>query len=246
VVLEESSAVRSSFLRRHLQALICSFLGLLVATPAVVIATNLYVFHDAAPFVYQSPASVPARAVVIVPGTTVLGLVPGRTLTERLRGAVDLYRSGKGRVILVSGNREDGYDELAAMHGWLLQHGVRDADIVDDPAGFRTLDTMERAARVFKVKGAIICTQGVHMPRALYLARAAGIDAVGLVANPGGPAHILYAPHETLGSAVAFVETALGRGPQDLGPPQPIEGDQRTTASLRSRPNVVRAFFASF
>lgn len=231
-MLLETPLPRPSLLRRHSQRLICSFLGLLVATPAVVIATNLCVFHQAQPFMYETLDAVPARAVAIVPGTTVKGLVPGRTLTERLRRARDLYRSGKVRVILVSGNREEGYDEIAAMHTWLVQNGVRDLDIVDDPAGFRTLDTMERAVRVFKVKGAIVCSQGVHLPRALYLAHSAGIDAVGLIANPGGPTHILYAPHETLGSAVAFIEAALGRGPQVLGPPHPIEGDQRTTALL--------------
>jgi SanA protein len=203
-----------------------------VATPAVVIATNLRVFHQARRSMYETPASVPARAVAIVPGTTVKGVIPGRTLTERLRAARDLYRLGKIQVILVSGNRQEGYDEIAAMHTWLVGNGVRDSDVIDDPAGFRTLDTMERAARVFKVTGAIICSQGVHLPRALYLARNAGIDAVGLVTNPGAPSHIFYAPHETLGSAVAFVESTLGRGAQILGPPRPIEGDQRTTAWL--------------
>lgn len=219
--------------RRLWQGLICATLGLLLATPAVVVLSNLWVYRQAAPFVYQGIDQIPNRAITIVPGTTVKDGVPCRTLTERLTDALMLYRAGKTQVILVSGNRENDYDEAGAMHRWLVRHGVSDAAIVDDPAGFRTLDTMERAARIFKVKSAIICSQGVHLPRAIFLARHAGIDAVGLVSNPGKPAHMLYAPHETLGSAVAFVEASLGRGPTVLGPAQPIENDTRTTAMLR-------------
>lgn len=225
--------IDAAALRRRAQTIICAFLGLLLATPPVVILTNVLVYRQAAPFIYKSIAEVPARAITIVPGTTVQHGVPAKTLTERLQSALGLYRAGKTQTILVSGKRDERYDEPSAMRAWLIGHGVRASDVVEDPAGYRTLDTMQRAARVFKVKSAIVCSQGVHLPRTVFLARHAGIDAVGLVSNPRDPAHILYAPHETLGSAVAFVETTVGRGPSVLGPAQPIEGDTRTTALLR-------------
>jgi SanA protein len=212
------------------EALICAVLGLLLLVPPAVVAANLHVFRGAAPFIYDSVDKVPARAVAIVPGNTAKNGIPGRTLAERLTAALMLYRAGKTPIILVSGSHFDNYDETAAMHRWLLQHGVSEGAIVDDAEGFRTLDTMERAARIFKVKGAIICSQGVHLPRAVFLARHAGIDAVGLVSNPRGLAHVLYSPHETMASALALVETTLGRGPAVLGPAQPIAGDTRTTA----------------
>jgi len=210
-------------------------LGVLVATPAVEVITNVMVFWQATPFIYQTFDAVPARAITIVPGNTVTNGVPEGPLAQRLNAALTLYRMGKTQIILVSGNRQEknGYDEVTAMHRWLVQRGVSDAAIVDDPAGFRTLDTMERAARIFKVKSAIVCSQGVHPPRSVFLARHAGIDAVGLVTNPGQVSHVLSTPHETLGSAVAFVETSVGRGPEVLGPAQPIGSDTRTTASLR-------------
>ena len=218
---------------RRVQTIICTTLGLLLATPAVVIATNVLVFQQTKRFIFPSVETVPARVITIVPGVTVKDDAPSKTLIERLASALDLYRAGKTQTILVSGNRHGSYDEPGVMRAWLIRHGVRPGDVVEDPAGYRTLDTMQRAARVFKVTAAIVCSQGVHLPRTIYLARQAGIDAVGVVVNPRQPAHVLYAPHETLGSAVAFVETTIGRGPSVLGPARPIEGDTRTTALLR-------------
>jgi SanA protein len=89
---------------------------------------------------------------------------------------------------------------------------------------------MQRAARVFGVRDAIVCTQDFHLPRALYLARHAGIDAVGFVADRQ-PYPQARADHtrEVLATALALVDVVLGRGPRYLGPPVSIEGDARAT-----------------
>mgnify|MGYP003733978885 CR=1 FL=1 len=42
---------------------------------------------------------------------------------------------------------------------------------------------MRRAAGRFGVRDAVVCTQAFHLPRALWLARQAGIDADGLAAD---------------------------------------------------------------
>jgi SanA protein len=42
---------------------------------------------------------------------------------------------------------------------------------------------MERAARLFGVRDALVCTQRFHLPRAVLLARHHGIDAVGIAAD---------------------------------------------------------------
>ena len=56
-------------------------------------------------------------------------------------------------------------------------------DVFEDHAGFDTWATMVRARSIFGVRSAVVTTQGFHMPRALYLADAAGLDSTGLVTD---------------------------------------------------------------
>jgi len=86
----------------------------------------------------------------------------------------------------MSGNRETGYDEPAAMRALARKLGVPDESIIDDPRGWTTRHTMQNAALVFSVRSAIVVTQAYHLPRALYLAHAAGICAGGEAADLRG------------------------------------------------------------
>ena len=67
------------------------------------------------------------------------------------------------------------------MAAWLEARGVKPADVIVDPGGHRTAATMADAAAL-GVRSALVVTQGYHLPRSLYLARRAGIDAVGVPA----------------------------------------------------------------
>jgi vancomycin permeability regulator SanA len=101
---------------------------------------------------------------------------PSLLLARRLDIAADLYRRGTVDAVLVSG----ADDEPPAMRAYLLAAGVPDAKIVGDAAGFRTWDSCVRAHEVFGVRSAIVVTQEFHLPRAIALCRAAGIDATGV------------------------------------------------------------------
>jgi vancomycin permeability regulator SanA len=63
----------------------------------------------------------------------------------------------------------------------LEARGVSPASIVLDPGGHRTAATMAGSAAL-GVRSALVVSQGYHLPRALYFARHAGIDAVGVPA----------------------------------------------------------------
>ena len=119
---------------------------------------------------------------------------PGNYLKYRLDDALSLYKSGKIKKILISGdNGEDAHDEISVMNNYLVKNGAPQDIIFGDYAGFDTYSTMERADKVFDIKNAIIVSQGFHLQRALYIARKKGIDAIG------------YATRQSLGKRRYFL-----------------------------------------
>ncbi|WP_232839967.1 MULTISPECIES: SanA/YdcF family protein [Nocardia] len=129
-------------------------------------------------------ASAPAAPVVIVPGAKVgPDGSPLAYLRGRLDVAIELVRAGKAREILLSGdaNGTSG-DEIVSMRRYLLDNGIDPALIRSDGAGLSTWETCERARDRFGIERAIIVSQFQHLPRAVALCRAAGIDADGVVA----------------------------------------------------------------
>lgn len=127
-------------------------------------------------------ADVPAQPVAIVFGA---GLdasgVPMPYLSARLDLAAQLYRTGRVKVILVSGdNRRADYNEPDAMRAWLVDAGVPADRVVSDYAGRDTYSTCVRAKRIFGVDAAVLVSQAYHLPRALAACRSVGIDAWGV------------------------------------------------------------------
>lgn len=105
-------------------------------------------------------------------------------LADRVQQAAVLWRAGRVDRVLVSGDHHRwSYDEPDTMRKALLRAGVPARDIFTDHAGFDTWTSMVRARKVFGVASAIVVTQGFHMPRALFLAQAAGLHANGLTAD---------------------------------------------------------------
>jgi vancomycin permeability regulator SanA len=124
---------------------------------------------------------VPATEVALVLGAGIRDGRPTMLLARRLDLAADLYRRGKVKVLLVSGdNRVRGYDEPTVMRDALVARGVPERRIVRDFAGLDTWDSCVRAKRIFGVDRLTVVTQSFHLPRAVALCRAAGLDAWGV------------------------------------------------------------------
>jgi SanA protein len=90
---------------------------------------------------------------------------------------------------------------------------------------------MVRARKVFQVRSALVVTQGFHMPRALWLARHADLDAHGVVADLHGYGRQgqKSSVREVLSRVKAVGNVATGAKPRFLGPPVPIEGSARAS-----------------
>jgi SanA protein len=156
------------------------FLAVLVLGAAAV-----WVRFSTAGYLYDDARAVPGRDVALVLGASVFRSgKPSPVVEGRLRAGRALLDAGKVTRILVSGDHQpDQYDEAESMRAWLLKEGVPEGKIVIDKAGLRTYDSVVRAAALFGAKSIVVCTQAFHLPRAVYLARRAGIDAVGLKAG---------------------------------------------------------------
>lgn len=146
---------------------------------------NAYVLLSADQHSTGDVAEVPPAEVAIVPGALVRwdGKMSAM-LADRVEQAAALYHAGTVEKILVSGDHGQWeYDEPDTMRKALVADGVAPEDVFEDHAGFETWATMVRARSIFNVHDAVVVTQGFHMPRALYLADAAGIEATGLTAD---------------------------------------------------------------
>lgn len=105
----------------------------------------------------------------------------------RMETAARLYHAGYVVKLVVSGdNRSPDYNEPAAMKDALLQRGVPETAITLDAGGFRTLESVLRARAVFQLARPILITDDFHLPRALFLATATKLDAVGFASVPVG------------------------------------------------------------
>jgi SanA protein len=211
-----ASSTPVSGLRRAVQVAAVVIACGAAAGAAGVAASTFWVNWTTRPLRYSGIDQVPARDVAIVPGVGTASNRMPRHLEERLAPALGLYRAHKVRAILVSGiGVPPARDEVASMIRWLRARGVADRDIISDPAGFRTLDTMQRASHLLNVTSAIVCTQRVFIARALFLARAAGIDAVGLEVPSPIPGNGPILRSEAAKSGLAVIDTyLLGRQPR--------------------------------
>ena len=143
------------------------------------------VIADCETFCYDDPAAVPTREVALVLGaarTTPQG-IPNRYFKGRVEAAAQLYRAGRVRRLLISGdNHRRDYNEPQDMFDALRALGVPETAMTLDHAGFRTLDSVVRAKTAFGFDRIVIVSQRFHAERAVYTARKHGIDAVGFVA----------------------------------------------------------------
>ena len=187
-------------------------------------AANVYVLSVGADSTSEI-GDVPRTEVAIVPGALV---EPDGTMSAMLAARVEqasrLWHAGKVEKILVSGDHGSWkYDEPDTMRKALVRDGVTPRNIFEDHAGFDTWATMVRARSIFGVRRAVVVTQGFHMPRALYLADKAGLDATGLTADlqSWGVQGVESDVREVLSRVKAIADVSLDT-PAMAGPKIPI------------------------
>lgn len=207
------------------------FIGFLVLLlVALIINTHVnsfgkkYILNGDAREVFESkdiPVAIVLGASVYSDGT----LSP--LLEERAVAAFDLYKAGRVKKILVSGdNHVSNYNEVIPIREYLVEKGIPTEDLFTDFAGFDTYDTMYRAVRIFDVKNALIVTQSFHLPRAIFAARNVGLDAYGVPADKSS-SYIRNNLREFFATAKTYFEVVTDAPSLFLGRQISIEGDGR-------------------
>jgi len=184
---------------------------------------------------HDSIESIPTNEVGLVLGTSDRARGGGTNLffKHRIESAVALYRTGKVKHLLVSGdNGTLSYNEPRQMRRALLAAGIDSTRITLDFAGFHTLDSVVRAKEVFGQGSFTIISQRFHNERAVFIARKHGIDAVGFNA-PDPPAwwSIRVWLRERLARVKVFSDLLMGTQPRFLGdavhiPPASIDSTE--------------------
>lgn len=170
-------------MKRKTKTIILGFVSIPVV--AVVLA-GVLVQHAARGRTYEELAGVPHRKVGLVLGCSrrLSDGSPNSFFVNRMQAAADLLMAGKVDYLLVSGdNRTRRYNETRDMRKALIKLGVPANRVVCDYAGFRTLDSIVRAEKVFGQASLTIISQKFHNERAIFIAQHKGIDAIGFNAR---------------------------------------------------------------
>ncbi len=181
--------------------------------------------YKAAPF-YQLKGSPSAQVIIILGAKVYANGKMSPMMLDRVETALYLYSQGKADTILVSGDHgQVGYDEVNTIKDYLLENGVPGEHIFLDHAGFDTYDSLYRAQAIFQIKSAIIVTQEFHLPRAIYIGRALGLDVSGVIADRQPYQGIIYNQLREIPARLkSFVRVQLHSQPRYLGEPIPITG----------------------
>jgi len=175
---------------------------------------NLYIIEISKDKIYSNIKQLPPRNVAIVLGTAKY-VKKGKInyyYKYRLDAVKSLYNAGKIKAVLVSGdNATIYYNEPARMRRDLIKRGIPKDKIYLDFAGFSTLDSIMRAKEIFDLKKAIIVTQRFHLERAIFIALANGMDAIGFEAKsvPNTKAAIKMEIREYLARVKAFLDVYI-------------------------------------
>ncbi|MCB5178117.1 SanA/YdcF family protein [Streptomyces antimicrobicus] len=188
--------------------------------------------HASAADRLRTTADAPASQVAVVFGAGLWNGRPTPYLARRLDAAAELYRTGKVKVVLVTGdNSREEYDEPTSMRGYLREHGVPDERIVSDFAGFDTWDSCVRAREIFGVQRAVLISQGFHIRRAVALCQAAGLDPYGVgVADEHDATWYYGGAREVFAAGKAALDATFKPEPRFLGPKE--EGVSRALTAL--------------
>lgn len=202
-----------------------SFVILLMLLALSLLTIDRWISYQTAPYIYHKIDQLPYRTVGVLLGTAKYyrtGVI-NQYYLFRIQGAINLFNSNKVSYLLLSGdNAHYSYNEPLRMRQDLLSAGIPSTNIVLDFAGFRTLDSVVRANKVFNSDNFTIISQRFQCERALFIAQHKGINAQ-CFAVPS-PKSMFSVRLREFGARIATIADLylFNRTPHFLGKPESI------------------------
>jgi vancomycin permeability regulator SanA len=129
-----------------------------------------------------APPTLPADLAIVLGSKVHPDGRPSSGLQRRLERAVQIYRSGAVKAILVSGGRgAEGFEEADVMGDVLIKSGIPSDKILVDRTGRNTRLTAIHAREIMHAHGwrsAVVISQYYHVPRAKLALRQQGIEQI--------------------------------------------------------------------
>ena len=173
--------------KKTLVIILITLASLAIFGAALVFGINGWVVYSGGKYVLtpEEAASLSDVDCILVLGCGVRDDgTPSHMLEDRLKRGVSLYKDGAAPKLLMSGDHgRENYDEVNTMKQYAIDADIPTEDIFMDHAGFSTYESMYRAKDIFCAEKMIIVSQEYHLYRAIYTARALGIEAYGVAAD---------------------------------------------------------------
>ena len=146
-----------------------------------IVVCNQLVVNNAKGKVFSDLDSIKYNKVGLLLGTTPqarIGRITNYFFVYRIDAAEQLYKAGKIEKILISGDEHslDGVNEPECMRDSLVARGVPSNAIILDGKGYRTINSVINANKVFDLKSFTIISQKFHNERAIYQAEHLGLE----------------------------------------------------------------------
>jgi SanA protein len=171
--------------------LILSFIRIIFSTIIILvvlfISIQALISQRSRAYIYSNINLLPEAQVALILGASVTSKGElSDILNDRAQAAIELYKMGKVKKILVSGDySSEYYNEVGSVKKYLAGKNIPDDDIYLDPSGFDTYDSVYRAKEVFEAKSVIVVSQDYHLPRAVYIGRSLGLPTYGYPTQSG-------------------------------------------------------------
>jgi SanA protein len=195
-------------------------LGLTVSV-VLIVYMNFRINQKTKNFVFDSVEFIPENTVGLLLGTSKLlkAGTPNQYFFNRINAAVELFRAGKIKIIVISGdNSKKHYNEPQDMKEELVKRGIPENKIYLDYAGFRTFDSMYRMREIFGQKKFTVISQKFHNQRAIYIGNSLGLNSIGYNAKDVNAYNGFKTKlREKFARVKVFIDLTFNKKPKFLG-----------------------------